>query len=415
MRYFLIIGLTCVTQALYAQQNFKSGVVINNKLDTIHGDIDYKGWSSNPSKITFRQNQRVNSLSIEDIIYFEVNNEHYTKAIVDIEVSPAHPGLNDKSPEFEFKRDTVFLISLIEGEKSLYQLRPQKGKDNFYTKDSTGTFILLRHKKYYKATPQKNIIAENNAFIGQLGDYLGECSSLYKNILDVKYQKESLMSVFDYYDNCSGSLTYYKKQKEKVRFNKGLIAGVSENTLKFTSSKSTWDYLTKAEFNYSATPTLGLFAEIIFPRNNKSWSMYNEIIYTSFDIGGAYEQTVSQPYETTKTNLGMSYVKMVNTIRYSYNLSKISFFGNAGISNGVGFNEKNSKTVITHYSLHDLVQKNNALNNIQKYERCLLIGLGAKLNRFSGELRYENGGGLSKYVDLGSRMYHYYLLVVFSF
>ena len=95
-----------------SQTNFKPGYVINLKGDTIKGYIDYRGWDSSPTSISFKSNlndKDVVAYTINDINYFDVTDiESYQKfnATISLDVTDIDKLGYDK--DSTFKVETVF-------------------------------------------------------------------------------------------------------------------------------------------------------------------------------------------------------------------------------------------------------------------------------------------------------------------
>jgi hypothetical protein len=88
---------------------------------------------------------------------------------------------------------------------------------------------------------------------------------------------------------------------------------------------------------------------------------------------------------------------------------------NAGISNGYAINEINYNKSETNFWGTVRVDSGKAINETRKWERGLLFGLGTKYKKFSFEIRFENGDGMSKYVTLHSIVNRYYFLLGYKF
>jgi hypothetical protein len=82
-----------------------------------------------------------------DILGFVVQKEKYVSAIVQSETSPTQLNNLQGFPDLNLNTDTVFLRALYEGEKSLYMLINQNGRENFYIRQSD-SLALLQYKKY---------------------------------------------------------------------------------------------------------------------------------------------------------------------------------------------------------------------------------------------------------------------------
>src|SRR5688572_12361665 len=162
---FVIFLTTCFIQ-LVAQGNYQPGFVVENNGDTVKGSIDYKRWDRSPTKITFKSVTQSIVYSPLDIKSFTVTNEVYISAIVDVDRSPFKITELDNSPNPSYEKDTVFLQSLIQGEKSLLHLKDESAKNHFYIVDN-GSFVPLVYKQYTIETKESSkALTENLAYKG---------------------------------------------------------------------------------------------------------------------------------------------------------------------------------------------------------------------------------------------------------
>ncbi|MCS4434139.1 hypothetical protein [Aquiflexum gelatinilyticum] len=166
---------------VFAQSNFLSAKIVNAIGDTIQGEIDYRNWDKNPNKITFKSldQKEILEFTPKDIQSFLVSDEVYLSARVETE----RIGNNqfDQSPTIETTLETVFLQTIIAGEKSLFLYKNEASRENFYIKDN-GEYYLLKYKKYNKVQTvngaTRSYTAENKFFLGQLGAYLNGCPDI---------------------------------------------------------------------------------------------------------------------------------------------------------------------------------------------------------------------------------------------
>jgi hypothetical protein len=121
-------------------------------------------------------------------------------------------------------------------------------------------------------------------------------------------------------------------------------------------------------------------------------------------------------YTKTTTEIGYSYLKINNLIRFKYPVGHLSIFLNGGISNGFALSETNyKKDVSKYYSSTEKVVEGTAIPETRKYEQGLILGTGVKYNKLSFEVRYEKGNGMSDYLDLSAKTKRFYFLAGFRF
>lgn len=414
-RIGLIAIGTLSFQLAFAQENFISGYVIKNHSDTLFGFVDYRNWEKNPDMIKFKTNVENDPISFKptDITEFRVEDEIYVSGIIDTEVSPIQTDRLEADPQINLKVDTAFLQTLFRGKKSLYYYKSSDGKENFYIEHAAG-FDLLVYKKYLKYQDGTNAIIENKKYLGQLILYLDDCTTIHSKLENTLYKQNSLMKLFQYYYECSSSEIYFQKNIEKISTEIGVLAGGSFTSLEFKGDA--FSYLVHAGYNSSINFSTGLYFDLILPRNQRKWSIYNEILFSTYKVKGSYEEYENEDkYSITTTEIGYSYLKINNLVRFKYPIGDWFLFVNGGMSNGYSISETNYKKRVSKFYTTERVVEQSALNDARKYEQGLIIGTGVKYNSFSIEIRYEKGNGMSNYTQLKSSTTRYFFLLGYRF
>ena len=246
---FVICGLL-IFQAAFSQENYIAGYVIKNSTDTLFGFVDNRNWEHNPNQIKFKTNIKNTPITFNptEITEFGFDGEIYESGIINTEITSLQTDKLKTDPKLNIKVYTAFLQTLYRGEKSLYYYKNSEGRENFYIKDDTG-FDLLIYKKYLKAQDEKYVVSHNKKYYGQLNIYLKDCATISSKLDKTLYAQNSLMDLFKYYYDCSSSDFSFKKEKEKIQIEIGVLAGASLTTLKFRSA--TFDYLVGTRYNHS--------------------------------------------------------------------------------------------------------------------------------------------------------------------
>ena len=104
-------------------QTFKPGKLIRSDGDTLNGFIYNNAVNRNPSQIIFRrtENEAGTKYVPASINGFIVNDQSFRSAIVSKNAELLSP--MSARPEFTLTKDTVFLMLLIDGSKSLSVFR----------------------------------------------------------------------------------------------------------------------------------------------------------------------------------------------------------------------------------------------------------------------------------------------------
>lgn len=413
---FLIPGLF-ISTGVIAQENFSPGYIISLQGDTLKGLIDYRNWVINPKKVSFKEEEKMDLVEYTplEINQFAVLDEIYESAIVEKEESNYKTSDLKYDKELILRKDTVFLQTMIQGPKSLYFLKSQYGNPQFYIKQE-GRFVLLVYKRYLKKENGKKMIVENQKFLGQLIHYLQDCSSIQSKIKNTEYRQKSIESLFVSYYKCSESSFAFQKKTEKVSFKTGLFVGISSTSLEFNGNYDKYP-LSSSEYPSSMNFTTSLFLDILPPRNNKKWSVRNEILFTSYKTEGSYKDaTFVGGWNSTVINkFEYAYLKLNNLIRFAFPVKSLSFVASTGLSNGLAIHEVNERFVDSDLDNNGPVYFGKALNTTKKHELGLILGLGCKFKHYSIEARYENGTGISPYLDLSARAKRFYFMLGYEF
>ncbi len=416
-KVFIIVVFFFLIQVSFAQQNYLPGKIIQLNGDTVSGLIDYRDWSNNPKLITFKKSEKSKPqvFTSKSISGFFVNGERYVAATFNIEVSPTQTNLLTENAVFITNPESGFLTVLIDGKKSLYSFKDAKGKNNFYIKNDT-VYELLLYKKYLIRTDKSSVVAENKRYIGQLTIYLSnENADVKPSLKGLSYRQKSLIKLFKQYYKITGNPIVYLKKKEKIILKGGVLAGLTFGTISFSGTGH--ECLTEADFNTSVNFATGGSFSIILPRNQRKWSIENEILFTGYNVHADYDNTTyDNRHIKASADVGYYYLKLYNLIRYRYPVQDNSYlFFNAGISNGIALLESNyCHKEITYYTITNNYDE-RAVPAPRYWEQGLVGGIGYMYKKLLFEVRLEVGNGMTDYVNLNSLTTKYFLLMAYQF
>lgn len=412
----LLLLIFAGATSTYGKNTLFPGYIITLNNDTLHGFIDYKNWEKNPKHIKFRDSElgADKLYTPKSILEFSTSNEIYKSAIVETERSDYKTNELTLSPNLYIVVDTVFLRALIIGEKSLYYFKDERGKDNFYIEQNSN-YELLVYKRYLKEERGKKFIVSNNKYIGQLILYLQNCMEINELLSETSYDLKSLVKAFNYYYDCTNAKMDFREQENKVKLNFSVIAGATLTSLKFRGEDG-GPYLTEVNYPSSINFTAGLALDVVLLRNFGRWSFNNELIISSYSTQGSYEDYVhDNRYTITDTKLAFTYLKINNMLRTNFPVNKVILYVNLGFSNGFVIASTNYKKTTSVLFTQVNIVESEALPNIRKHEQSLLLGVGGQLGKFSAELRYETGNGMSNYMNLRSATQRLFLLIGYKF
>ncbi|MEO9967998.1 MAG: hypothetical protein ABJF11_19555 [Reichenbachiella sp.] len=214
----LSILLTTIAflQSEYAigQSDYRVGHVITNTGDTLHGRILIDNGLNKPTplSVTFKESWTAEAqvFAASDLSFFYVENRRFTSAYVEIEISSDKLEKLSETPNFELRKNNLFLEEIIVGEKSLFRYIDKDGKSLFYFKDGNEV-KLYYYKKYVDGKMTVKNVMYNNAFVQQLVGYLGIASSSTDHDL-----KTFINSYEQYYRQNSLTPSYTKSSTPKV-------------------------------------------------------------------------------------------------------------------------------------------------------------------------------------------------------
>ncbi|MEO6685431.1 MAG: hypothetical protein ABIN24_05675, partial [Dyadobacter sp.] len=95
----ILLSLT-FCQSVYAQKNYEPGYIVKANRDTLNGTIEYLNWSKNPEKINFKSgvNGAEKIYGLAELSSFQVHDENYIKAFVEVDDTPYKTGELSTSP-----------------------------------------------------------------------------------------------------------------------------------------------------------------------------------------------------------------------------------------------------------------------------------------------------------------------------
>ena len=142
-----------------AQSNYKPGYVVNLNGDTVKGFIDFRGWDSNPTDVSFKRDindKEKKTYTLSDITQFGVTGlATYKKYVCSISMDATNSTHLGEGRDTSSKIETVFLKVLQTGKNlALYEYRDGL-KTRFYIGEAPGyNPIELVYRLYYDTGSQ---------------------------------------------------------------------------------------------------------------------------------------------------------------------------------------------------------------------------------------------------------------------
>lgn len=404
MKKLIVLFFISITfYSTFAQKNFQTATIETIDGQSKAGEIDYREWKSNPKKISFRENKSSKYVvyGVSDLSSFSVAGDVYRSAVVQIiERSDNLGNLAYIADSLLMHTDTVFLQTIVSGPKSLYSY--SDNVNHFYIPDGKNGYQFLAFSKVM-ATNETVVLSDqsviNNTnkyvvtkkgYISQLKEYLNGCPGL--NVDGVNYDAQSLRNAFISYYDCLGTKPEHVQKAQNDKLEIGILAGVSQTTFAVNTANN--EILERVPFKASTGFTAGASFDIVFPRQRGRLSLNNELMYSSYATEGTYRYVNSpSTYDDYFYKFGYSYIKLNNMLRYKFITNSVKFFVNGGITTGVAIKEVNTLNLVHDYNGYKVTRNQAGYENSRKYEIGMLLGVGARKNRASIEVRAEKSSG----------------------
>ncbi len=297
----ILLFLIILSQTSYSQITFEKGYIIKNTGEKETCLIKNVDWRDNPSKIEYKlsNNGDIKVAGIKNISEFGIDNySKYIRVTTDIDKSTNKINRLDKDRNPHFKKETMFLKTLVEGKASLYKYT--KGDLNrYFFKIDDKPIKQLVYKTFL--TP-KGQIGKNENYKQQLADNL-KCSDItLDKIKGLEYKQKDLIKIFVLYNQCTNNkFQNFEAKTKKDLFNLNIRLGLRSSSL---SIKNGISEDVNTAFNNELSIRLGAETEFILPFNKNKWGI---IIEPTF-----------QQYKSKKT-INVSTVsggKLINSINY---------------------------------------------------------------------------------------------------
>jgi hypothetical protein len=376
MKKLFQIFITLLTINCYSQISYEKGYYIDNSGQKTECLIKNNDWLRDPTDFKYKlsESDDIKTNNIESVKEFGIYGiTKYIRATVEMDISTENINDMDNDLNPKFQKTQLFLKVLIEGKANLYTGGGSSVK-YFYTVD--GSKIEQLVLKSYKNS--ENQIVENNMFRKQLFDNL-KCSSVdIKNLLKLKYNKNSLVNLFNEYNKCSNAnIVDYTMKKQKDVFNLTLRPRINSSSLSINNPDSQYR---STDFGKKTTFGFGIETECILPFNKNKWSILIEPTYQIYDVETTKDATTYTI--PLKAEAIYKYLEIPVGLRHYFFLNSNSkIFINASLVFAVAFNSQiQYKFGDKDYSTP--LEINNTSN--------IAFGIGYKFHdKYSIEMRYN--------------------------
>jgi len=418
MGKLILVLLLCSSYSIIiGQSNFIEGTITDQSGKEINGFINYKNWVNNPKEIEFVGKVSDDSKNIYkplEIKSFVVGDEKYISKIIDKETSSTSIGALDYDRQLNLIRDTVFLQVLIEGPKSLYYFTENSRVRNYFI-GYNGEIELLRYKKFYKDVEGKKKVSVIRQYRSQLASAFFNCPEVVKKASSASYKKSSLNSLFEDYYDCSDEEIYFIRKIKKAENNFGILGGLSLVKLDFVGDDVFLDLL-ETDFPISMGYNLGIYFETILPRGEQRLSLKTSLNLFNYSTNDeTFIDKGLNLMETNEFSFSYTYIKLNGQLKYKVYKGNFDFFLSAGLSAGYTISSRNVKKNTLVFFNDILVSERQAVRETRVDEYSWFTGFGVNKDKYTFDVIFEAGPGMSNFIRLDSNLYRLHLLLSYSF
>lgn len=381
---FLLSGLN-----LFSQATFQKGYFIGNDDQRVECFIKVSEWNRTPTEFLYKltDSSEIVHAVPATVKEFGVGSEYrLISALVNVDISSDDENNPSEMMEPDWFGQRVFLLTLVDGEASLYEY-DQTTIHRFFYSCREQHLQQLIHKLYRLKDDNAEVVRTNETFRQQLWTNVKIDGGDIKRLETLNYTKSDLVKYFIDYNSRSGkTFTVQTRKKEAPGFNLRITPGLNYSLLRIVNSY--WD---KQVFTFPGQVgfRIGLEAELVIPYTHRTVSLLLEPTY--------------QYFSGSSSSMGQELVVNFNTIefpigaRYNLYLSKNTrlFFNLLYISKyGINFNSGTT--------LDDGAKKS------PDFKQSIAAGVGLGWKWLSAEFR----GYTNKIVKVQSNYYYRFDLVI---
>ncbi|MDX6191399.1 PorT family protein [Flavobacterium sp. Fl-318] len=397
MKKLLLITLLLCYSFTNAQITFEKGYFISNNGNRTECYIKNLDWKNNPTDFKYKlqlTDSEFQTSTGADTQEFGIDNEStYKKFKIKIDRSSDDPLKLTSNRNPDWREETLFLKTLVEGDATLYSYTEDNMNRFFYATKTIPTEQLIYVK--YLITEQSEgaeKIGENNEYKQQLYKNVATPTTTEKSLLNLTYKKADLVAYFSKYNNLNpDSVKNENTKKTKSKFFIKITPGVSFASL---SSTNDADNQLNAKLDKKAVFRIGAEFEYVLPYNKNKWSVFINPTYQKYQNEKDYgvpspfitfpnvEYTIKASYSSLQLPIGIRHYMFLNEnskifINYSYTI------------------DVSSKTDITYTNKTASNASGSFTGDFAK-NSALGIGYNFK-NKFSAEIRFNTKKELVNY------------------
>jgi len=366
-----------------AQSNYKPGIIVNLKGDTVNGFVDFQEWANNPESVNFKDapGGPVRRFMASEIIYFQVGHVvAYQSYNGPVSMDATNINHLSTGRDTSFKTMAVFLKLEQDGKYiALYSYADDLKKRYFVSEKKDNKAFELIYRTYVNSDLSYNTVNEER-YKGRLiylsSKYNSYSDNLKKNIEDAAYDQD-LVTIVNKINRTTNPVQFHGKSP--VSFYAGISAGLTsmkppanDGVFTYRNVSPVNSYLPRiaAGINIYTNPEVGkvVFKGEIAVSANSFKTYFN----------GYYNLSSSARSYLTLNQLTVSFDPQV---QYNiYNTDHLKFYLDAGIS--INFSKYSNNSL--YDGLYDFTTSNYipAITNWFSYPFSAGVVLNGKIAIF---------------------------------
>ena len=274
----ILLFVLLANYSAFCQTNYVPGNIKKSNGETVSGLIDYREWSVNPTKISFKSDLQgaVTEYTVFDLVSFEITGrERYVSARINKDIRPVKAQDLALSSKPKNEDDVAFLRELFSNKNiELYVFRDFK--DHFYVRQAGGDFEELQ---YALKLTENGAAEELSIFRNQLMAYFPEVKTntkLSSKLEKLRYTESDLSGFFFQVTKTEPG----KKNRKKPQFFIG--TGALFSKLDVTGGTKLADH----QFDMTVKPLFFAGVDFFSSRNRGRFVVraqfeFNQLEYTS--------------------------------------------------------------------------------------------------------------------------------------
>jgi len=322
--YFLLFFLLFAS-TLSSQKNFKAGYFTTHDEEKKYGLIDFSTSSENAKKCRFKEKEKgqVQVFLPDDIsgYSFLADNKHYVS----------------KKVQIDGKEEYLFLELLLKGIMDLYYYSDNGDVYYFFEKEDGSVQVVSKEEERIENGKYINDKQYDGLLRNMFYEYL---PSIYQNRL-IDFDRKSVVNIVKtYHDNICQTgedcIIYLDEKPNAVSLGWDFSVYGGLNNIQYIDKRiRAINMGIVEEYKMSSySPSIGVQANVFFPRASKSFSLQLDMFFSKFN---AKRQKVS-PERDGEINLYMLSPRL--GVKYMYTKSKLRPFCEIGLVYTKLFNPK---------------------------------------------------------------------------